>query len=171
MTPTEIFKLFLKNGVTPNERLAFTTVIRNDLYISRNRRRRRLLWRKDYWDYDVEVDIQILVHSFAERIMLNSHQVHNNFGSYGTSSSCTYLSSFMKYLLFYMPKIVGTARQKNRFLSKEVVEIPENIGYKRYWESRLIKKWHNFLKENVVGYDTYFVARNVNSYNHWRLKS
>lgn len=169
MTPTEIFRLFLKNGVTPNERLAFTTVIRNDLY--RNRNKRKLLWRKDCWDYDRKDDIQILVHSFAERIMLNSCQVRNNFGSYGTSSSCTSLSSFMKYLLFYIPKIVGTARQKNRFLSKEVVEIPENIGYKRYWESKLIKKWHNFLKENVVGYDTYFVARSVNGYNHWRLKS
>lgn len=44
------------------------------------------------------------------------------------------------------------------------------MGYKRYWESRLIKKWHEFLKENVSNYDKY-VAPWGFRYDRWMLKN
>ena len=87
--------------------------------------------------------------------MRNSRYINNTLGHYGEASSCTSLSSFMKYLLYYIPSIIGTSRSKNRFIGRIEVEIPDKVGYKRYWQLRLIKKWHNFLKENVKRYDRY----------------
>lgn len=75
----------------------------------------------------------------------------------------------MRYLLFYMPSIIGTSNHKNRFLERENAEISDKIGYKRYWENRLIKKWHNFLKENITRYDRYVNPWGY-SYNKWMLK-
>ncbi len=162
MTPTEVFKLFLKHGLTPNERLAFVTEIRvrircNDLY----------LWRKYWWEKE-PLTVQRMENIFAERIMKNSYYITNNLGRYGDSSACCCLSSFMRYLLFYMPSIIGCSKKKNRFLDRETVEIPEKIGYKRFWESRLINKWHKFLEEYIDNYK--YTSCDVHHYTLYRLK-
>ena len=52
---------------------------------------------------------------------------------------------------------------------RENAEISDKVGYKRYWENRLIKKWHNFLKENITRYDRYVNPWGY-SYNKWMLK-
>lgn len=165
MTATEIFKLFLRKGVTPNERLALMTEIRKNVRNKDN----VYLWRQRYWNEPLK-EIHEIETSFAERVMYNSHYVDNHLGRYGESSGCTSLSSLMRYLLYYMQSIIGTARKKNRFLGREEVEIPEKMGYKRYWESRFIKKWHEFLKENVRNYDSY-VAPWGFTYDRWMLKN
>lgn len=164
MTPTEVFKLFLRNGVTPNERLALMTEIRakirdkNNLYI----------WRKRYYN-EADKEVFEIEKIFAEQIMKNSYYISNHLGRYRDSSCCSSLSSFMRYLLFYMPSIIGTSNHKNRFLERENAEISDKVGYKRYWENRLIKKWHNFLKENITRYDRYVNPWGY-SYNKWMLK-
>jgi len=163
MTPTEIFKLFLRDGLTPNERLAFMTEIRVKIRNKEN----LYIWRKRY--YDEEKEPFEIENSFAERIMYNTMYISNYLGRYGESSTCTSLSSFMRYLLFYMPSIIGTSKNKNRFLERENVEIPDKIGYKRYWETRLIKKWHDFIKENITNYDRHASPWGF-SYNRWKLK-
>ena len=101
MTPTEIFKLFLKHGVTPNERLALMTEIRTNIRNKNN----LYIWRKKFYS-EKEKEIFEIENSFAERIMYNSMYLSNHLGRYGESSTCTSLSSFMRYLLFYMPSII-----------------------------------------------------------------
>lgn len=165
MTPTEIFKLFLKHGVTPNERLALMTEIRKNIRNKDN----FYLWRQRYWN-EPQKEIHEIEGSFAERIMYNTSYISNHLGRYGESSTCTSLSSFMRYLLYYMPSIIGTAKKKNRFLGREDSEIPEKVGYRRYWETRLIKKWHNFLKENIARYDMHVTPWGY-SYNEWMLRN
>ena len=149
MTPTEVFILFLKHGLEPNERLAFMTEIRTKI-----RSNMKVLTRKVYWD-EIPLDSHGLEKVFVERIMRNSRFIDNTLGSYGYSSTCTSLSSFMKYLLYYIPSIIGDSNHKNRFIGRIEVEIPRKVGYKRYWQLRLIKKWHNFLKEYIKNYDRY----------------
>ena len=149
MTATEIFKLFLKKGVTPNERLALMTEIRKNVRNKEN----LYIWRKR--SYNEEKEVHEVEDSFAERIMCNSSYIANHLGKCGESSCCTSLSSFMRYLLYYMPSIIGTSKEKNRFLGREEVEIPDKIGYKRYWETRLIKKWHDFIRKNISNYSKY----------------
>lgn len=162
MKPTEVFKLFLKHGLTPNERLAFTTEIRvrircNDQYI----------WRKTWYEENIPT-VYEMEDVFVERIMKNSYYITNTLGRYGYSSACCCLSSFMKYILFYIPSIIGTSNKKNRFLERETVEIPEKIGYKRFWESRLINKWHEFLEEYIANYK--YTSYDVHLYTLYRLK-
>lgn len=94
MTPTEVFKLFLKNGVTPNERLALMTEIRINVRNNQN----KYLWRKCYFDEKKEV--HEIENTFAERIMHNTIYTANHLAKYGESSYCTSLSSFMRYLLY-----------------------------------------------------------------------
>lgn len=164
MTATEIFKLFLRKGVTPNERLALMTEIRKN---ARNKDN-VYLWRQRYWN-EPPKEVHEVEDSFAERIMFNSSYVANHLGKYGESSCCTCLSSFMRYLLYYMPSIIGTSKEKNRFLGREDTEIPDKIGYKRYWESRLIKKWHDFVRENISNYNRYVSPWGF-SYHKWVLR-
>lgn len=163
MTPTEVFKLFLKNGVTPNERLALMTEIRINVRNKEN----SYLWRKRFFDEKKEV--HEIENTFAERVMFNSSYLSNHLGKYGESSCCTSLSSFMKYLLYYMPSIIGTSEKKNRYLERENAEIPSKIGYKRYWTLRLVKKWHEFIKGNISNHNKYVYPWNFFSYNGWKL--
>lgn len=163
MTPTEVFKLFLKNGVTPNERLALMTEIRINVRNKQN----EYLWRKRFFDEKKEV--HEIENTFAERIMYNTVNTVNHLGKYGESSYCTSLSSFMRYLLYYMPSIIGTTKKKNRYLERENAEIPSKIGYKRYWTLRLIKKWHEFIKGNISNYNRYLSPWDALSYNKWKL--
>ena len=161
MRPTEVFKLFLKYGLTPNERLAFTTEIRAKIHHND-----QCIWWKYSWGkaptvYEME-------NIFAERIMKNSYHTTNNLGRYGYSSACCCLSSFMRYLLYYIPSIIGCSKKKNRFLERETVEIPEKIGYKRFWESRLINKWHKFLEEYIANYK--YTSCDAHYYTLYRLK-
>ena len=147
MTPTEIFKLFLKEGLEPNERLALTREIRGKIYRGYAPLCHKLFWyEKQLFNDDYEK-------TFVERLIRHSWYGANTLGRGGRSSSCSSLSSFMRYLLYYVPSIIGTYRNKNRFLEMVNVKIPKSQGYKRYWELRLIKKWHDFLKENVKHYD------------------
>lgn len=68
-----------------------------------------------------------------------------------------------------MPSIIGTAKKKNRYLERENAEIPSKIGYKRYWTLRLIKKWHEFIKENISNYDMYLSPWGVLLCSKWKL--
>lgn len=160
MTPTEIFMLFLKHGLEPNERLAFMTEIRAKI-----RTDNKIITRQAF--YDTPLTFSEWEKVFVERIMRNSRYIYNSLGHYGYSSNCTSLSSFMKYLLYYIPSIIGNSRKKNRFIGRIEVEIPDKVGYKRYWEARLIKKWHKFLKEYVKNYDKYVDV--PSSYTKYKL--
>ena len=148
MTPTEIFMLFLKHGLEPNERLAFMTEIRAKI-----RTNNKIITRQAF--YEAPLTFSEWEKVFVEKIMRNSRYINNSLGHYGYSSNCTSLSSFMKYLLYYIPSIIGNSRKKNRFIGRIEAEIPDKVGYKRYWEARLIKKWHKFLNEYVRNYDKY----------------
>lgn len=150
MTATEIFKLFLRYGLEPNERLAFMTEIRWNIHSKTG-----TLCCKRYYG-DPILPSHELENVFAERLIRNTWgSLWNAFGRHGGSTSCTSLSSFMKYLLYYVPSIIGNSKNKNKFIARIDVEIPKEKGYKRYWQLRLIKKWHKFLQENVRNYDRY----------------
>lgn len=144
MTPTEVFFLFLRKGLDPNERLAFTREIRNKIRI-----RDRNLCCSRYWQ-EPALSYNVLEKEFAERLIRNSeYNLRNTLGGNGYSSACSCLTSFMKYLLYYVPSIIGDAKRKNKYLERETLEIPKEIGYKRFWQRRFIKKWHDFLNENI----------------------
>lgn len=152
MTITEVFFLFLRNGnLTPNERLALTREIRNKIYSGY-----APLCRNGFvLDYS---NRYINEATFAERLIRNSWSMHNTLGRFGLASTCSSLSSFMRYLLYYLPSIIGTAKKKNKYLERENIVIEIKIGYKKYWETRLIKKWHDFLKEYITHYDRQFYS-------------
>lgn len=151
MTITEVFFLFLRNGnLTPNERLALTREIRNKIYSNYPP-----LCRNDFNLGDSNRYINEA--TFAERLISNSWYMYNTLGRFGSASCCSSLSSFMRYLLYYLPSIIGTAKKKNKYLERENIEIEIKIGYKKYWETRLIKKWHDFLKEYIARYDRLFI--------------
>ena len=148
MTATEIFKLFLKHELEPNERLAFMTEIRWNIHSKTG-----TLCSKRHYN-DPTLSPQELENVFVERLIRNTWgTLSNRLGRYGHWTYCMSLSSFMKYLLYYVPSIIGNAKNKNKYLARIDVEIPKERGYKRYWQSRLIKKWHAFLQENVRNYD------------------
>lgn len=148
MTATEIFKLFLKHGLEPNERLAFMTEIRWNIHSKTG-----TLCSIRYYN-DLTLSPQEIENVFVEKLIRNTWGVLiNRLGRYGHWTYCMSLSSFMKYLLYYVPSIIGNAKNKNKYLARIDVEIPKERGYKRYWQSRLIKKWHAFLQENVRNYD------------------
>ena len=130
MKATEIFLLFLKKGLEPNERLALTNEIRVAI-------RTNKIFKPIYWN-DKYIMPSELEKIFVEKLIRNTRYTSNTLGNYGDSSSCTCLTSFMKYLLYYVPSIVGNSRNKNRFLARVDAEIPSGKGYKRYWELRLI---------------------------------
>ena len=155
MTATEIFKLFLKHGLEPNERLAFMTEIRWDIHSKTG-----ILCSNGH-----TLSPQELENVFAERLIINTWGIlSNRLGRYGQWAYCMSLSSFMKYLLYYVPSIVGNAKKKNKYLARIDAEIPKEKGYKRYWQSRLIKKWHAFLQENVRNYDKCIDRMSVMNY-------
>lgn len=154
MTPTEVFLLFLRKGLEPNERLAFTREIRNGI-----RNKDSNLCHNTYWN-EPQLFSDELEKKFAERLIYNtSGNLRNPFGGWGCSSTCTCLTSFMKYLLYYVPTIIGTSKCKNKYLEREGIAIPKEVGYKRFWQRRLIKKWHDFLKENIRNGEAIFIYR------------
>ena len=150
MTPTEVFKLFLKRGLEPNERLAFTRVIREKIYC-RDKTFYRSVWYNEQVPPRGEME-----RIFVERFLKLTWYTRNTLGRDGCSSCCTSLSSLMKYILHYNPEIIGTSNHKNKYLERGNVEIPKGKGYKRFWELRLIKKWHEFLNEYIANGDYRF---------------
>jgi hypothetical protein len=164
MTPTEVFKLFLKNGdLDPNERLAFIRTIRNGVRLNHGALcKYKYITTNPMTPSDYE-------RNFAERIMVISWYTNNNLGKDGSSSSCTSLSSFMRYFLYYVPNVIGNSKHKNKYIERMDVEIPKITSYKKYWQRRLIKKWHDFLKENILNYDEH-VDVWCYPYNRYQLK-
>ena len=162
MTPTEVFYLFLRKGaLTPNERLAFIREIRTKIRCGDAR-----LCCATYWKEQIPTN-DVLERTFAERLIWNSvaNVLQNTLGKYGYSSCCICLTSFMKYLLYYVPTIIGDAKHKNKYLERENIETTNKIGYKRFWQRRLIKKWHDFLKEYIKnGNYIFFYRSDIPSY-------
>lgn len=150
MTPTEVFKLFLRKGLEPNERLAFVRVIREKLY------RKDDTFFRSVWYNEQVPPREEMERIFVERFMKLTWYTRNTLGRDGCSSCCTTLSSLMKYILYYNPQIIGTSKHKNKYLERGNIEIPNGKGYKRFWELRLIKKWHNFLNEYIANGDYRF---------------
>lgn len=162
MTPTEIFKLFLRHGVDPCERLALTREIRTKIHCNDTVLCARHWYNEQIMEwYDLE-------NVFADRLIITTRLFSNTLGPYGSWTSCYNLSSFMKYLLYYVPSIIGDARHKNKYLERANVEIPKNKGYKKYWQLRLIKKWHEFLTKYVKNYDRYIYSYDTMKY--YKLK-
>ena len=145
MTATEIFKLFLKEGLEPNERLAFITQIRVQIRLN------NCVLCKKIGFLDKMSTPQDFEKDFIERLVM-----HTKCGWY--RRSCCSLTSVMRYLLYYVPTITGNSRKPNKFLAKYDIEIPKGVGYKRYWESRLIKKWQDFIKKRVKSYDKFIYS-------------
>lgn len=159
MTATEIFKLFLKHGLEPNERLAFMTEIRWNIHSKTG-----TLCTKRYYN-EPTLPPQKLEKVFVERLIRNTWgTLSNRLGRNGDWAYCMSLSSFMKYLLYYVPRIIGNAKKKNKYLARIDAEMPKERGYKRYWQLRLIKKWHVFLQENVRNYDKYIYLKGDMNY-------
>ena len=154
MTATEVFFFFLRKSLTPNERLAFTREIRNGIYTNDAK-----LCRRGFFD-ERTLYLSDLENKFAERLINNNNSWHlrNTLGKYGETTICTSLSSFMRYLLYYVPTIIGTSKKKNKYLERENIsnEAIKKYGYKKYWQFHFIKKWHSFLKEYVINYDRRF---------------
>lgn len=161
MTPTEIFKLFLKHGLDPYERRAIALELKKRIYLNDD-----VLCKQIY--YGEMIDRRDIEREFAERLMVISRIARNTCGTYGEWSYCYSLSSFMRYLLYYVPSIIGNAKNKNKYLEMANVEIPKNMGYKHYWERKFINKWHTFLKEHVRGYDRYVAS--MSSMEKYELK-
>ena len=154
MTATEVFFLFLRKGnLTPNERLALVREIRNKIYYNH-----RPLCMTHYGEEELKrLDLE---NTFVERLIKNTWYIPNHLGRGGLSSTCSTLSSFMKYLLYYVPSIIGSSREKNEYLKRENAVFENGIGYKRYWKDRFIKKWHDFINEYIEDRMFYGVPKN-----------
>ena len=149
MTATEVFKMFIREGVTAPERLALTREIKRCF------RDENSFFYKRCWGYEIP-SREVVEKTFVERIIEVSSYYNNPFGGCGCASRCSTLTSFMKYFLYYLPRIVGNAKNKNKYLKMSNIEVIESQGYKRFWQLRLIKKWHEFLKANIANAEYVF---------------
>ena len=149
MTPTEVFKLFLKEGLMPNERQAFLKELKYRVY-----NRDIVFYKPIRWN-DNPISILEMNKKYVERFIQETWCFYAPFGEYHTCSS---LSSFMRYLLKAFPNITGNSRNRNTYLERENIKDFGKLGYKTYWDKRFIKKWHDFLKKYIENGDVIFFS-------------
>jgi hypothetical protein len=162
MTASEVFYKFYRETLEPNERVAFMLIIKKE---SKEINKLLLLYSDEPQYLQLGYINKTLEKEFVERFIRGTWSRHNTLGRYGYGSSCCRLSSFMKYFIHYFPSVIGTARVKNKYMARIPITDDRGIGYKEYHRRRLIKKWHDFLKENVVNYNQH-IAYYVDTKNY-----
>lgn len=135
MNITEIFLLFLKKELVPNERKAFIDTLKKDFY--RDMLPSRMIW----------TDTRIRKNCIGFR--LNQGLCTSFY------SCCSSLASLMRGILYSYFDILGGANMKNPLIESMHYNYGK-LGYRNYHIKYYCDKWRNFLRNNVENWEHLF---------------
>ena len=144
MNITEIFLLFLKKELSPNERKAFVNTLKKDFYVNMLR---SYIWK----------DNRVRKNYIAFKVFQG---LRTGFYSY-----CSSLSSLMHAILYSYFDILGNANMKNPLIESMHYDCGK-LGYRKYHIKYYCDKWHNFLRNNVKDYHYSFYFSSALNQNY-----